>query len=902
MHVSTAIQGRSGQGKFQRDGAIPDNLSLMQRGLANFGSQEGNSPGYGSSFPGNLEKPDVTASPVSFDFLGGHQQLSGQHLGMSQPHQMQQQASNDMQWKQHLIAMQMQEMQRQQQLQQLHLGARQHNSFNQMYGATGQGATDELPGMLSGMPVANAVNYMPGELMGSQSKSPNSSHMFIGGNMNWAQRNIPLMQGIPNGLIYSQDQGQSMHSMGFVPRQLDQSLHGSPVSGSMGSLNHHFQLQGMSNDSVSVDLMSKLGDNHAERTSVQSPALNDFHNDHRFISNQGYSGTSFVAGRQGAQGKTLFGNALVQGTDGGTVSGSFHQPNHLTESVQVQEFQHGQIQTDWLGKSHDSITSQVVPSHNATSLDPTEEKILFGVDDNVNWDASLMGSGNRVTGTYLNGYPIQNNDCLNVFPSLQSGTWSALVQEALEVSSSDTGQLEEWSGLTLQKAEPQAGNDLVLLSDNDKQTAVTDAENNLNDTLRSKPFPLSDTSVRQSCHSVPCSQLPLKYSYEQNERLETDHSIQSVQHLSKETNDAQFAHNHQPYNFIGNSLQERQRQLNAPNDVWMAQEHQQPMQHMDSEEMRSSSQGMQHAWIHQQKMPFYNMNSQLSNKLNSWGTESPSSSGSRNFKNDENGDLNQYARSSDINTAMHIEMTHARSLGKGGESKDAVSLSSLRGPESVQSETNNPKMSGEHSYVANFSDFMNPNTFKSNMVINQQLLNRQAVHPFKHVAGHMLVKDKAADQVNDQKQLNTFPLDWDPSPGYINKESGEAHGHALNHLNTGHDTDDGQNARDDSLLARNDNLRLFSGSEKFSDQSDRKSLGSQRFQFHPMGNLEMNMEAADQKSHKSHSQGSFHPTVWGLKNQEKENSGNSQLAGHVTSTNSIDMGKVMAGIEFKLTF
>ncbi|PKU79508.1 uncharacterized protein LOC110105047 isoform X1 [Dendrobium catenatum] len=894
MHVSTALQGRSGQGKFQREGAIPDNLSLMQRGLANFGSQEGNSPGYVSGFPGSLEKPDVTASPVSFDFLGGHQQLGGQHSGMSQPHQMHQQGPNDTQWKQHLIAMQMQEIQRQQQFQQLHLGARQHNPFNQMFGATGQGAADELPGMLSGMPVANAVNYMPADLMGSQSKSTNNSHLFIAGNMNWAQRSIPMMQGIPNGLIYSQDQGQLMHSMGFVPRTLDQSLHGTPVSGNMGSLNHYFQLQGMPNDSTSVDLMSKLGENHAERTSVQSSGLNDFHNDQRPISNEGYSGASFVGGRQGAQEKTLFGNALVQGADSGSVSGSIHQSNHLSERVQVQEFQDGRAQTDWLGKSHNSITAQVAPSHMATSLDPTEEKILFGVDDNANWDAPLGVSSSKVAGTYLNGYPMQNNDCLNVFPSLQSGTWSALVQEALEVSSSDTGQQEEWSGLSLQKVEPQAGNHLVLLSDNDKQNVARDAENNLHDTLRSKHFPLlNDTTARHCLNSVPSSQQPIKYSYEQNERLETDHSIRSVQQLSKKTSDAQFAQNYQPYNFIGNSFQERQRQLNASNDVWVVQEHQQAMQQMDSSEMGSNSQGIQHSWIQQQKMPFYNMNSQLGNKISSWGIESPSSSGSRNFKNDDNGDLNQYARSNDINTTMNIEMGHARNLGMFGESKDAVSLSSVGGPESVKSETNNQKMAREHSYVANLADFMNPSTFRSNTVINQQLQNRQTGHPFKHIAGPLFMKDKEANQVNDQKQLSACTQDWDPTPGHTNKESGEAHGHAFSHLNTSHETGDGrnENERDDSLLARSDHLHLISGGQKFSDQSDRKSLGSQRFQFHPMGNLEINVETANQESHKSQSQGPAHPMMWGLKNQEKENFGNSQLVGHVASTNSTDIGK-----------
>ncbi|KAK8964278.1 hypothetical protein KSP40_PGU019584 [Platanthera guangdongensis] len=875
MHASSNLQGRSAQAKFQRESAIPNNNhSLMQRGLPNFGSQEGNSPGYGSGFPGSLEKPESAVSPVNFDFLRGHQQLSSQHPGLSQTQHRQQQGSNEMQWKQHLIAMQMQEIQRQQQLQQLQLGARQHNSFNQIYGATGQGGGNEFPAMLSGMPIANVSNYMPVDLMGFQSKSPSSSHMLSPGNMNWAQRNMQMMPGMPNGLMYSPEQGQPMLSMGYIPRQLDESLHGTPVSGGLGSLNHYFQLQGMSHDGTSVDLMSKLGENHAERTSMQSSGFNDFHSDQRPISNEGYSGASFVAGRQGAQGKTSFGNALVQNTNI-AVMGSIHQPNHLTESAQVQEFQDGRQRNDWLGKSHESIVTEVTP-HIARSLDPTEEKLLFGFDDGTT--TSLGGSSNRVTGTYMNGYPMQNNDSLSVFPSLQSGTWSALVQEALEASSSDTGQHEEWSGLSLQKTDPKADNHLALFSDNGNR-------------------------MLQSYHSASHSQQPIKYAYEQNERLEPDNSIQSFQQLPKENNEAQFPQDYQPYNFIGNSIEERKQQPSAPsNGVWTVQEHEQTMHSTDSAEIGSNShRTQQHSWIHQQKMPFYNVNSQSGNKQSGWGAESPSSSGSRNFKNDENNDLNHYSRSNDVNTAMHMEMAHARSLGKVGENRDVGSFNSLGGSEPVKSEFNNRKMSGEQSYSANFPAFMNANSFRSNMVVNQQLLNRQPEDPLKRVAGHLFVKDKETNQITDPKQLNACLQDWDHSPGYTNTESGKAHGHAVGHLSTSHSTIDGRNESSDSLLAQNDHLHLTSGSQKLSDQSGQRSFGSRRFQFHPMGNLEINMEPTNQESNKSQLQGPAHPMTWGLKNQERENFGNSHVVGHAASSISVDVGKTSALAELQHT-
>ncbi|KAI3784902.1 hypothetical protein L1987_44010 [Smallanthus sonchifolius] len=82
------------------------------------------------------------------------------------------------------------------------------------------------------------------------------------------------------------------------------------------------------------------------------------------------------------------------------------------------------------------------PSQEFTSLDPLEQKFLFTDDESVG------GFGNM----------FEDNDNLQVLPSVQSGSWSALMQSALEeTSSTDTGVQEEWSGLSFQN--PELSND-----------------------------------------------------------------------------------------------------------------------------------------------------------------------------------------------------------------------------------------------------------------------------------------------------------------------------------------------------------------------------------------------------------------------------------------------------------
>nr|CAD1832354.1 unnamed protein product [Ananas comosus var. bracteatus] len=133
----------------------------------------------------------------------------------------------------------------------------------------------------------------------------------------------------------------------------------------------------------------------------------------------------------------------------------YKQLQQIQRQQQLQLPHHGVQQQNHLANG---------PAGGMTSLDPTEEKLLFGSDDDNTWKASLGSS----TGVCSQGNSF-NNDCFNALPSLNSGSWSALMQEALQESSSDNGLQEQWSGVNLQNTEQSIINHSSIPNDNEKQ-------------------------------------------------------------------------------------------------------------------------------------------------------------------------------------------------------------------------------------------------------------------------------------------------------------------------------------------------------------------------------------------------------------------------------------------------
>ncbi|XP_039046962.1 uncharacterized protein LOC120187279 [Hibiscus syriacus] len=152
---------------------------------------------------------------------------------------------------------------------------------------------------------------------------------------------------------------------------------------------------------------------------------------------------------QGDQVKNVFGDAALQGSN--IVFNSENLQQMTIQPKNIGMVSHGrQEHLRQSETSREKSEIHAVHSQNVASLDPTEEKILFGSDDSV-WD--IFGKNANM------GAVLDVTDSFVEFPSLQSGSWSALMQSAVaETSSNDIGVQGEWSGLAVHSSEPPSGN------------------------------------------------------------------------------------------------------------------------------------------------------------------------------------------------------------------------------------------------------------------------------------------------------------------------------------------------------------------------------------------------------------------------------------------------------------
>lgn len=529
--------------------------------------------------------------------------MRNQQPGLPQPWLRQQPGVIDMQLRQQNLIMykQLQELQRQQQLQQLDQETRQENSLSQMSGMAKQGSGDQLPSLVNGSPFLDTSNYIwQGQPMGVDSRIRSTSQMVMLGNWGHCDRS-PAMQGFPNGPILPQDQSQVLRSMGFVPQQLDQSLYGAPVATTRGSMNQYSHFQGIVNDDS--DMLTKAGGNPVDRTIKQSSAFNAFQSDHSTdFSNQAGMADGFSISRQGFQRKN-FEQGPVQTLHNGVLSQNSQQVNPFSRNVQVQEFPDRQERTCWEENWQEKTAVQVGSSQGFVSLDPTEAKILFSTDEGI-WDSSFGRIGCLNAGGYASGIQLEGTDYSNAFPSVQSGSWSALMQSAVaETSSSDTGLQDEWNGLSFQKAESSTGNCATLIDNGKQPTTWVDNDLHALSPLTSRPFPQFDNSnMSHGAHGV--------------QGFHHSSSHESHQLAPKETNNW---YDQSPQK----SLTEGSFQVQTPMHLDNNQEgacgsqiYEQSHGKAQSLDMELNSQYMQGSWLHQKGSPSYR--SQSCNKPNGW--------------------------------------------------------------------------------------------------------------------------------------------------------------------------------------------------------------------------------------------------------------------------------------------
>lgn len=369
--------------------------------------------------------------------------MRGQQSSMSQSIPRQQAGYDEAHLlQQHLMYTQLQEFQMQQKLQQTGQEQKQQNSLNHMSATPKQTFTNQLPTLVNGVQVNEMPNHSwQNGFAGSDLKMPRNSQMtLINSNLNFPQLNMPsAMYGFSNGPVFSHEQEQSLRSTTLLPQQTDQSLYCVPVSNTQ-TLNYYSQITGVS-------------------PSLESASYNSFQHTQNIYDNLSSPHHSALASKQDFYGKNIFSHM-----DSESVNSNIQRNFQQTESIE--KIPHDEInvrhaQTMWPGNLQGNEAQQSGCSQVSGGLDPTEQKILFSSDDD--WasvgTSDIMGMSGLHVSTFEG----------NAFPSIQSGSWSALMQSAVaEASSGDMGVQDEWSGLTYQKAEPMNMNHNTVSNDNVK--------------------------------------------------------------------------------------------------------------------------------------------------------------------------------------------------------------------------------------------------------------------------------------------------------------------------------------------------------------------------------------------------------------------------------------------------
>ncbi|XP_011087305.1 uncharacterized protein LOC105168842 isoform X1 [Sesamum indicum] len=432
FYGSQFYQTRQNEANFlAMDTDTDDRHIITSRGLSFHELQQGSCPEQQEKASDGLQ---TSVAPVSFDLFGGQQQMNHQQASMLQAFQRQQSGVNDMQQlQQQLMIRKMQELQRQQQLRQLHL--RSQSLINQAPSFIKHASGSQSSTLVNGTPNSEALQYPWMSETGT----------------NWLSCASSAMQGSPSGHVFPPNMGQTQRLVDLVPQQVDQSLYGVPVSSSRG---------------LAVNQYSQMGTQKSSMPQV-STSGNSFHsNQHNLLPDQisAQEGTSIS--REKFQSENMSGHASSQFQDTGIMDvGAPQQADSIQRNAPLPDFLGRRGLATRSETSHERPTRHVTSSE--VSLDPTEEKILYGSDDNI-WAA--FGKSPNLSGGNL----FDNGGLLNGSSSIQNGSWSALMQSAVgETSSSDIGPQEEWSGLNFHNTDGSSANEPHSMhSDNVKQASL----------------------------------------------------------------------------------------------------------------------------------------------------------------------------------------------------------------------------------------------------------------------------------------------------------------------------------------------------------------------------------------------------------------------------------------------
>ncbi|KAI3462887.1 hypothetical protein Pfo_019550 [Paulownia fortunei] len=428
---------------------------------------------------------------------------------------------------------QLQELQRRQQLQEL------GNTRNQNYVS-----------QLSSLKQASGGQYSPTV---NETPVQDSSRMFIVGNMQMMQ------QGGPNGLVLTQNHNHAVGSVGLSQPQFDISSYGTQATNSEKNLNQYSHLQGPSN--LSVNHLTKNNNSPLGMAAMQPSAFGS-----SFMSQRCNFSSDQISMPDGPllpnQEKNFVGQVPIEGFRSGILSGNYsHQGITMQRNASLLESEGRHEDAVWDGLSPGE-TSKFGLSQTGASLDPLEQKILYNTDDN-SWESAFSRSRKMSTGRFES--TVEHTSHESALPSIQSGSWSALMQSAVaETSSSDPGIQEEWSGLSFQNPEPLNDNQPPNFNDSRKlQNNWVDRNLQNASSPSSKPEHLFQNS-NMNCSFSNFMQSGHQY-LKQKEEYQSESSHATLQHSPRNTGQLTDYKSQQKHPTGGSQL--IQTSLPSPN-IW----------------------------------------------------------------------------------------------------------------------------------------------------------------------------------------------------------------------------------------------------------------------------------------------------------------------------------------------
>ncbi|CAN6307541.1 unnamed protein product [Urochloa humidicola] len=698
---------------------------------------------------------------------------------MSQFHPTQHAGDNDFQmWQQQMVFKQLQEFQRQQQLQQPDHGARMQPSFGQFHAPAKPSPADQLSTMSNEMTNNEAMNSAwPHNFATGDPNLTSNSQMLNNGSANWDQIvGAPGVGNFVNGSMFANAQNHSMRPMGLATNQVDQSFYPMHATSSRGSGNQYSQFLGIPADSQNA--MARVGPDQTEKT---SRPFNSSMNEHG-LHLQGAS--SLMQNFRGKGG--FLGHSPMQSQGDNIKAGSPVTMNHLQHGFQTQDFHGRQNQVELQVGVQEKSAMQVGQPSGRASLDPTEEKILFGNDEDSNWGALLRGDND-------NGNTLDNDNYGGAYSSLQSGSWSALMQEALQSTTSENSPKEEWSGLSFHKSEQIIANNSMSGRDENKLAGLSGT--NLENVRPQSSSSYVDGTMNNA--NLASFQHAMRTPYERRDQMPRGSPSATVNNhqSASEVNNGYFQQSAKQ-----NQSDGRQEQAHIANGVWAHQKSELLRNNLQSTGAHGTPHGAHGGfWMSQQSTADHNINRESSNNPNDWKANN--------------------ALGQDMSSTHNVFNSNENSWKSGGGNANSVQRLQQRKSDISTAQIPNESSDGKNiSMMGSSIPMMTQDHYQmiTGRSGEQVGMNRNIGHRVSETSES---PGKSADQ---------RPSDFNQE--YLNATPNERQAHLLNH---------GQHITSDSAPRRHS---VFSGKESENlSQSSQQAMASYMLQNRAMGSSGMNI-------------------------------------------------------------